>query len=204
MRQFWCTTVIIPQMPWRMTGSLCTVHSGLGKLHEDGPVSCYATCATDCDAPSYNRRYRPVARQPQMVDTGMSHVGFAAPSGRRTHNWMDHDHELREWPTSNPARDVAERQLIARTVGAGHVVCGTATRTHTDGAGPRAGGRAGGDSRGPLQSMTEAEAALRAAGVPVETLACVGTRGVGRDLTQRSTSRRVGRTNRGYAIERAG
>jgi hypothetical protein len=43
--------------------------------------------------------------------------------------------------------------------------------------------------------MTEAEAALRAAGVPVETLACVGTRGVGRDLTQRSTSRRVGRTN---------
>jgi phospholipase/carboxylesterase len=27
----------------------------------------------------------------------------------------------------------------------------------------------------PLQSMTEAEAALRAAGVPIETLACVGT-----------------------------
>jgi predicted esterase len=32
-----------------------------------------------------------------------------------------------------------------------------------------------GDSRVPLQSMTEAEAALRAAGLPVETLACVGT-----------------------------
>jgi phospholipase/carboxylesterase len=31
------------------------------------------------------------------------------------------------------------------------------------------------DSRVPLQSMTEAETALRAAGVPVETLACVGT-----------------------------
>jgi phospholipase/carboxylesterase len=31
------------------------------------------------------------------------------------------------------------------------------------------------DSRVPLESMTEAETALRAAGVPVETLACVGT-----------------------------
>ena len=31
------------------------------------------------------------------------------------------------------------------------------------------------DTRVPLQSMTEAESALRAAGVPVETLACVGT-----------------------------
>jgi formylglycine-generating enzyme len=27
-------------------------------------------------APSYCRRYRPAARHPQMVDTGMSHVGF--------------------------------------------------------------------------------------------------------------------------------
>jgi phospholipase/carboxylesterase len=31
------------------------------------------------------------------------------------------------------------------------------------------------DLRVPLQSMTEAETALRAAGVPVDTLACVGT-----------------------------
>ncbi len=31
------------------------------------------------------------------------------------------------------------------------------------------------DARVPLQSMTDAEMALRAAGVPVETLACVGT-----------------------------
>ena len=31
------------------------------------------------------------------------------------------------------------------------------------------------DPRVPLQSMTKAETALRAAGVPVETLACVGT-----------------------------
>ena len=27
-------------------------------------------------APSYCRRYRPAARQPQMIDTAMSHVGF--------------------------------------------------------------------------------------------------------------------------------
>jgi formylglycine-generating enzyme len=27
-------------------------------------------------ADSYCRRYRPAARRPQMVDTGMSHVGF--------------------------------------------------------------------------------------------------------------------------------
>jgi phospholipase/carboxylesterase len=31
------------------------------------------------------------------------------------------------------------------------------------------------DTRVPLQSMTEAETALRSAGVLVETLACVGT-----------------------------
>ena len=29
-------------------------------------------------APSYCYRYRPAARQPQMVDTGMSHIGFRA------------------------------------------------------------------------------------------------------------------------------
>jgi formylglycine-generating enzyme required for sulfatase activity len=27
-------------------------------------------------ADSYCRRYRPAARRPQMVDTGMSHIGF--------------------------------------------------------------------------------------------------------------------------------
>ena len=27
-------------------------------------------------APNYCRRYRPAARQPQMIDTGMSHIGF--------------------------------------------------------------------------------------------------------------------------------
>jgi formylglycine-generating enzyme required for sulfatase activity len=27
-------------------------------------------------APNYCLRYRPAARQPQMVDTGMSHLGF--------------------------------------------------------------------------------------------------------------------------------
>ncbi len=27
-------------------------------------------------ADSYCRRYRPAARRPQMIDTGMSHVGF--------------------------------------------------------------------------------------------------------------------------------
>ncbi len=37
-------------------------------------------------APSYCLRYRPAARQPQMIDTGMSHVGFRTiirdPDGR--------------------------------------------------------------------------------------------------------------------------
>jgi formylglycine-generating enzyme required for sulfatase activity len=27
-------------------------------------------------APNYCLRYRPAARQPQMVETGMSHIGF--------------------------------------------------------------------------------------------------------------------------------
>ena len=27
-------------------------------------------------APNYCLRYRPAARQPQMIDTGMSHIGF--------------------------------------------------------------------------------------------------------------------------------
>jgi len=27
-------------------------------------------------APNYCLRYRPAARQPQMVDTGMAHIGF--------------------------------------------------------------------------------------------------------------------------------
>src|SRR5205823_11003549 len=27
-------------------------------------------------APSYCRRYRPAARQPQMIDSAMSHIGF--------------------------------------------------------------------------------------------------------------------------------
>ena len=37
-------------------------------------------------ADSYCLRYRPAARRPQMIDTGMSHVGFrcvtAAPASR--------------------------------------------------------------------------------------------------------------------------
>ena len=39
-------------------------------------------------ADSYCQRYRPAARRPQMIDTGMSHIGFrcvrgaAAPTGR--------------------------------------------------------------------------------------------------------------------------
>ena len=34
-------------------------------------------------ADSYCQRYRPAARRPQMVDTGMSHVGFRCVSRRR-------------------------------------------------------------------------------------------------------------------------
>ena len=35
-------------------------------------------------APNYCLRYRPAARQPQMVDTGMSHVGFRCVIRKRT------------------------------------------------------------------------------------------------------------------------
>ena len=35
-------------------------------------------------ADSYCLRYRPAARRPQMVDTGMSHVGFRCVTGERT------------------------------------------------------------------------------------------------------------------------
>ena len=34
-------------------------------------------------APSYCRRYRPAARHAQMVDTGMSHIGFRCIRTRR-------------------------------------------------------------------------------------------------------------------------
>jgi formylglycine-generating enzyme len=33
-------------------------------------------------ADSYCRRYRPAARRPQMIDTGMSHIGFRCVAGR--------------------------------------------------------------------------------------------------------------------------
>jgi formylglycine-generating enzyme required for sulfatase activity len=42
-------------------------------------------------APNYCLRYRPAARQPRMIDTGMSHIGFRCVV-RRTENssyaWM--------------------------------------------------------------------------------------------------------------------
>jgi formylglycine-generating enzyme required for sulfatase activity len=34
-------------------------------------------------APNYCLRYRPAARQPQMIDTGMSHIGFRCIARRR-------------------------------------------------------------------------------------------------------------------------
>jgi formylglycine-generating enzyme len=34
-------------------------------------------------APNYCLRYRPAARQPQMVDTGMSHIGFRCITRQR-------------------------------------------------------------------------------------------------------------------------
>jgi sulfatase modifying factor 1 len=45
-------------------------------------------------APSYCRRYRPAARQPQMVDTAISHLGFRCALRTSTRNGMDHDYEL--------------------------------------------------------------------------------------------------------------
>jgi formylglycine-generating enzyme len=36
-------------------------------------------------APNYCLRYRPAARQPQMIDTGMTHIGFRCIL--RTHNY---------------------------------------------------------------------------------------------------------------------
>jgi sulfatase modifying factor 1 len=41
-------------------------------------------------APSYCRRYRPAARQPQMVDTAMSHLGFRCALRTSTRDGMDH------------------------------------------------------------------------------------------------------------------
>jgi formylglycine-generating enzyme len=35
-------------------------------------------------APNYCLRYRPAARQPQMIDTGMSHIGFRCMTRKRT------------------------------------------------------------------------------------------------------------------------
>lgn len=35
-------------------------------------------------APSYCRRYRPAARQPQMIDSAMSHIGFRCIQRRKT------------------------------------------------------------------------------------------------------------------------
>ena len=33
-------------------------------------------------ADNYCQRYRPAARRPQMIDTGMSHIGFGVSFGR--------------------------------------------------------------------------------------------------------------------------
>jgi formylglycine-generating enzyme required for sulfatase activity len=46
-------------------------------------------------APSCCRSYRPVARQPRMVDTALSNLGFRCALRILTRNGMDHDHELR-------------------------------------------------------------------------------------------------------------
>jgi sulfatase modifying factor 1 len=45
-------------------------------------------------APSYCRRYRPAARQPQMLDTATSHLGFRCALRTSLRHGMDHDHEL--------------------------------------------------------------------------------------------------------------
>ena len=37
-------------------------------------------------APNYCLRYRPAARQPQMIDTGMTHIGFRSIVRQRTHS----------------------------------------------------------------------------------------------------------------------
>jgi formylglycine-generating enzyme required for sulfatase activity len=44
-------------------------------------------------APSYCRRYRPAARQPQMVDSAMSHIGFRCVRRRTTSTPGGKDHE---------------------------------------------------------------------------------------------------------------
>ena len=35
-------------------------------------------------ADSYCMRYRPAARRPQMIDTGMSHIGFRCARGEHS------------------------------------------------------------------------------------------------------------------------
>jgi sulfatase modifying factor 1 len=40
-------------------------------------------------APSYCRRYRPAARQPQMIDSAMSHLGFRCVIRQPTSTWSE-------------------------------------------------------------------------------------------------------------------
>jgi hypothetical protein len=47
-------------------------------------------------ADNYCQRYRPAARRPQMIDTGMSHIGFGVSFGR-TRQPMSRADPLASW-----------------------------------------------------------------------------------------------------------
>ena len=79
-------------------------------------------------ADSYCRRYRPAARRPQMIDTGMSHIGFrcvwrASPCGRPG-DLMTTTSALPSWrPGTDPGRGAAVPQRCRTLPVGARVAC---------------------------------------------------------------------------------
>ncbi len=81
----WTTDWFVPRHPSKQAGSCCTLDNPRGPSVKDSldprqpqikiPRKVVKGGSFLC-APSYCRRYRPAARHAQMIDSGMSHIGF--------------------------------------------------------------------------------------------------------------------------------
>jgi formylglycine-generating enzyme required for sulfatase activity len=81
----WTTDWFVPHHPAKTDGSCCTLDNPRGPSRKDSFDPAQPTVriprkvvkgGSFLCAPSYCRRYRPAARHAQMIDSGMSHIGF--------------------------------------------------------------------------------------------------------------------------------
>jgi formylglycine-generating enzyme required for sulfatase activity len=81
----WTTDWFVDHHPLKSEGSCCTLDNPRGPSRRESldpaqpqikiPRKVVKGGSFLC-APSYCRRYRPAARHAQMIDSGMSHIGF--------------------------------------------------------------------------------------------------------------------------------